>query len=157
MTSGGSLTCSHCKQTVVETWKTPDVLGLHPRDVYLFASDVGIGQRAMLAARSGWVLGLGGPPTCRLLRVSVPACPPAGWPVHRACLPAYPTRSAILFRTDVCKGVVYGDKAVLFPCRQASPFYLARGKGGVLAAADAPRQPATSPCILDPCGLASAL
>lgn len=119
---------------VVETWKTPDVLGLvgtrrasrcaregvhnrrrwaapmvisarpigavgqgrraraspparvhrfvalppqHPRDVYLFASDVGQGQRAMLAARSG----------------------------------------AILFRTDVCKAAVYSDRAVLFPCR----------------------------------------
>lgn len=38
---------------MLETWKTPDVLGLHPRDVYLFASDMGIGQRAMLAARGG--------------------------------------------------------------------------------------------------------
>ncbi|EFN55977.1 hypothetical protein CHLNCDRAFT_145324 [Chlorella variabilis] len=66
--------------TVLETWKTPDVLGLHPRDVYLFASDVGMGQRAMLAARS----------------------------------------SAILFRTDVCKAVVYGDRAVLFPSRRLS-------------------------------------
>jgi hypothetical protein len=28
----------------------------HPRDVYLFASDVGQGQRAMLAARSGAIL-----------------------------------------------------------------------------------------------------
>lgn len=66
--------------SVVETWKTPDVLGLHPRDVYLFASDVGIGQRAMLAARS----------------------------------------SAILLRTDVCKAVVYHDRAVLFPSRRLS-------------------------------------
>ncbi|KAL4424906.1 hypothetical protein ABPG77_002129, partial [Micractinium sp. CCAP 211/92] len=66
--------------TVLETWKTPDVLGLHPRDVYLFASDVGIGQRAMLAARGG----------------------------------------AILLRTDVCKAVIYHDRAVLFPCRRLS-------------------------------------
>lgn len=28
----------------------------HPRDVYLFASDVGLGQRAMLAARGGAIL-----------------------------------------------------------------------------------------------------
>ena len=66
--------------SVVETWKTPDVLGLHPRDVYLFASDVGVGQRATLAARSG----------------------------------------AILMRTDVCKAIVYHDKAVLFPARSAA-------------------------------------
>ncbi|PRW56958.1 Magnesium transporter MRS2-4 isoform A [Chlorella sorokiniana] len=64
--------------TCLETWKSPDVMGLHPRDVYLFASDVGLGQRAMLAARGG----------------------------------------AILFRTAVCKAVVYWDKAVLFPSRR---------------------------------------
>ena len=64
----------------METWKTPDVLGLHPRDVYLFASDVGVGQRATLAARSG----------------------------------------AILMRTDVCKAIVYHDRAVLFPARSAA-------------------------------------
>lgn len=75
--------------TVLETWKTPDVLGLHPRDVYLFASDVGMGQRAMLAARS----------------------------------------SAILFRTDVCKAVVYGDRAVLFPSRCAK-IVRGRAQGG---------------------------
>jgi hypothetical protein len=42
--------------TVLETWKTPEVLGLHPRDVHLFTSDTGLGQRAMIAPRSGAIL-----------------------------------------------------------------------------------------------------
>lgn len=42
--------------SVLETWKTPEVLGLHPRDVHLFASDSGMGQRAMIAARSNAIL-----------------------------------------------------------------------------------------------------
>ena len=63
--------------SVVETWKTPDVLGLHPRDVYLFATDTGAGQQAMIAARAG----------------------------------------ATLFRTEVCKAVIYHDKCVFFPTR----------------------------------------
>lgn len=34
----------------------PSIPTQHPRDVYLFASDVGLGQRAMLAARGGAIL-----------------------------------------------------------------------------------------------------
>ncbi|RMZ53651.1 hypothetical protein APUTEX25_003185 [Auxenochlorella protothecoides] len=42
--------------TVLETWKTPDVLGLHPRDVSVFATDSTLTQRAMLAVRNQAVL-----------------------------------------------------------------------------------------------------
>lgn len=42
--------------TVLETWKTPEVLGLHPRDVSLFATETSLGQRAMLAPRNQAVL-----------------------------------------------------------------------------------------------------
>ena len=42
--------------TALETWKTPEVLGLHPRDVHLFTSDTGMGHRAMIAPRSGAIL-----------------------------------------------------------------------------------------------------
>ena len=45
-----------------------------------------------------------------------------------------PACSAILFRTDVCKGVVYSDKAVLFPCRQAPS--LSPRNGGVVLLLD---------------------
>lgn len=65
--------------SVLETWKTPEVLGLHPRDVYVFASEASYGsQRAMIVPRP----------------------------------------SAILFKTEVCKAVIYYDKAVLFPARR---------------------------------------
>lgn len=136
-------------QTVLETWKTPDVLGLHPRDVYLFASDVGIGQRAMLAARGGEAAAGQGPGPAGGTRQShaEPAEPsrpavgcskqgPAGWhcplsmpsprlpravPCSSCATPARRAHSvpagAILFRTDVCKAVIYHDRAVLFPCR----------------------------------------
>ena len=40
----------------LETWKTPEVLGLHPRDVHLFTADSGLGARAMIAPRSGAIL-----------------------------------------------------------------------------------------------------
>lgn len=61
----------------METWKSPDVLGLHPRDVYLFASDVGVGQRAMLAPRSSAIL----------LRTDVCVCFSSGGSVGQyACL-----------------------------------------------------------------------
>lgn len=42
--------------SALETWKTPEVLGLHPRDVHLFTSDTGMAQRAMIAPRSGAIL-----------------------------------------------------------------------------------------------------
>ena len=43
--------------TALETWKTPEVLGLHPRDVHLFTSDSGTGQpRAMILPRSNAIL-----------------------------------------------------------------------------------------------------
>lgn len=43
--------------SALETWKTPEVLGLHPRDVHLFTSDSGTGQpRAMILPRSNAIL-----------------------------------------------------------------------------------------------------
>lgn len=66
--------------TALETWKTPEVLGLHPRDVHLFTGQSGLSQRAMIAPRG----------------------------------------SAILFRTDAAKAVIYSDRAVLFPSRRLS-------------------------------------
>ena len=42
--------------TALETWKTPEVLGLHPRDVSIFTSDSGFAHRALLAPRSGALL-----------------------------------------------------------------------------------------------------
>ncbi len=43
--------------SVLETWKTPEVLGLHPRDVHLFTSDSGMGHpRAMILPRSNAIL-----------------------------------------------------------------------------------------------------
>lgn len=42
--------------TALETWKTPEVLGLHPRDVHLFASDSGLATRAMIAPRADAIL-----------------------------------------------------------------------------------------------------
>lgn len=66
--------------TALETWKTPEVLGLHPRDIHLFTGQSGLSQRAMIAPRG----------------------------------------SAILFRTDAAKAVIYSDRAVLFPSRRLS-------------------------------------
>lgn len=37
--------------TVLETWKTPDILQLHPRDASLFTHDAGFGQRAFITPR----------------------------------------------------------------------------------------------------------
>ena len=111
-------------------WKSPDILGLHPRDVYLFASDVGIGQRAMLAARGGacWRGRQGathgsaadrGGGACE--RPIQPGCCCFSQRLQRHLPPAFslalPAAGAILLRTDVCKAVVYHDKAVLFPSR----------------------------------------
>jgi len=43
--------------SALETWKTPEVLGLHPRDVHLFTSDSGTGQpRAMILPRTNAIL-----------------------------------------------------------------------------------------------------
>lgn len=43
--------------TVLETWKTPEVLNLHPRDSHLFsASPVGAKTRAMITPRPGAIL-----------------------------------------------------------------------------------------------------
>ncbi len=44
--------------TALETWKTPEVLNLHPRDVHLFASDVAPagGQQAPILARGDAIL-----------------------------------------------------------------------------------------------------
>jgi hypothetical protein len=39
----------------LETWKSPEVLGLHPRDVYLFAGS-GFGQRAIVRAAADKIL-----------------------------------------------------------------------------------------------------
>ena len=48
----------HPDATVLETVKTPEVLNLHPRDVYLFASDVApaAGQQSTIVARSDAIL-----------------------------------------------------------------------------------------------------
>lgn len=64
--------------SALETWKTPEVLCLHPRDVHLFTSEAGFSQRAYIAPRS----------------------------------------AAILFRTSVCKAIIYSDKMVLFPTKR---------------------------------------
>lgn len=42
--------------SALETWKTPEVLRLHPRDVHLFASETGLSHRAMIAPRAGAIL-----------------------------------------------------------------------------------------------------
>ncbi|KDD76705.1 hypothetical protein H632_c133p2 [Helicosporidium sp. ATCC 50920] len=42
--------------TVLETWKTAEVLGLHPRDASLFAWDSSLSRRAVLTPRPGSVL-----------------------------------------------------------------------------------------------------
>lgn len=42
--------------TALETWKSPEILGLHPRDVHLFTTEVGGGHRAMLSTRGGAIL-----------------------------------------------------------------------------------------------------
>lgn len=50
---------------------------------------------------------------------ALPACMP--WPCAGSAQPTRPARptraGAILLRTDVCKAVIYHDRAVLFPCR----------------------------------------
>jgi len=42
--------------TALETWQTPEVLHLHPRDVHVFTSDSALGHRAMIAPRPGAIL-----------------------------------------------------------------------------------------------------
>ena len=42
--------------SVIETYKTPDILRLHPRDVHLFTNDSTMGRRAMIASRGDAIL-----------------------------------------------------------------------------------------------------
>lgn len=42
--------------TALETWKTPEVLRLHPRDVHLFTNDSSSARRAMIAPRGDCIL-----------------------------------------------------------------------------------------------------
>lgn len=42
--------------TALETWKTPEILRLHPRDVHLFANDSTMSRRAMVAPRGNAIL-----------------------------------------------------------------------------------------------------
>lgn len=108
----------------------------HPRDVYLFASDVGLGQRAMLAARGGAILfRTVSLRRCTWQQVAVTewqeghtpqscatsSIEPATRDKHTVPLAdlAMPFRPAAAVQA-VCKAVVYWDKAVLFPSRSAA-------------------------------------
>jgi len=42
--------------TALETWKTPEILRLHPRDVHLFTNDSSMSRRAMVAPRGDAIL-----------------------------------------------------------------------------------------------------
>ncbi len=85
--------------TVLETWKTPDVLGLHPRDVSVFATDSTLTQRAMLAVRNQAVL------------LKTETCRAVLYADRAVLFPAHKTRATLRIAQQVKSAV--GQRSVL--------------------------------------------